>query len=248
MFIGKKFWFMVVLTVVLTVVVAQADLNTTHRAMTLTFDVDGYATLTNTSGAAIGIEAYEIQSIAGNCDPTTWVSISDSSYADPIGVMSVLGAGALSFGELGANTTILAEASLSSSAIFQPDSPWSIGKPLLAETPISDLSFRYLYVGGTPGDSYEGNIIFEQTLLVGDANLDGVVSAGDYASVQANFGSTGILGILGDANGDGVVSAGDYASVQANFGNTSPTIITPEPATISLLIIGGFALLKHRRK
>ncbi len=57
-------------------------------------------------------------------------------------------------------------------------------------------------------------------LLAGDANRDSVVSAGDYASVQANFGSVGELGIPGDANGDGVVSAGDYASIQANFGNT----------------------------
>ena len=59
-----------------------------------------------------------------------------------------------------------------------------------------------------------------EELLDGDANRDGVVSAGDYASVQANFGSTGAPGIPGDANGDGVVSAGDYASVQANFGST----------------------------
>ena len=55
-------------------------------------------------------------------------------------------------------------------------------------------------------------------LLAGDANRDGLVSAGDYASVQSHFGSTGYAGISGDANGDGVVSAGDYASVQTNYG------------------------------
>ncbi len=43
----------------------------------------------------------------------------------------------------------------------------------------------------------------------------------------------------GDANLDGVVSAGDYGSVQINFGNTAPTQVTPEPATLSLLAIGG---------
>jgi hypothetical protein len=84
-------------------------------------------------------------------------------------------------------------------------------------------------------------------LLAGDANRDNVVSAGDYASVQANFGSTGIPGILGDANGDGVVSAGDYASVQANFGNTLPTSVTPEPATLSLLSLGGLAMIRRRK-
>ena len=85
--------------------------------------------------------------------------------------------------------------------------------------------------------------------LDGDANGDGVVSAGDYASVQANFGNTGAAGILGDANGDGVVSAGDYASVQANFGNTLPAqdAAIPEPATICLLLGGGLTLLRRWR-
>jgi hypothetical protein len=90
-----------------------------------------------------------------------------------------------------------------------------------------------------------------ESFLLGDANNDDVVSAGDYATVQANFGNTGISGgeLLGDANGDGVVSAGDYASVQANFGNIFPTLTpTPEPATLSLLVIGGLALIKRRRK
>ena len=143
--------------------------------------------------------------------------------------------------------------------------------------------------------------------LIGDANYDGVVSAGDYAAVQANFGNTGLAGsvVMGDANRDGVVSAGDFGSIQANFGNmggmSAADIFvtdfsgifalylpaqaigmlhsddvdaldveiwidqgmfeeqlldqtsedggpTPEPATMSLLVIGGLALLKRRRK
>ena len=96
-------------------------------------------------------------------------------------------------------------------------------------------------------DDYEAHVYKLIILLQGDANHDGVVSAGDYASVQANFGNVGI-GIEGDANGDGVVSAGDYASVQANFGNVAPTVqATPEPATMSLLVLGGLAMLKRRK-
>ena len=54
----------------------------------------------------------------------------------------------------------------------------------------------------------------------------------------------------GDANGDGVVSAGDYAAVQANFGNTLPaaTPPVPEPATMLLLGIGGLLSLNRRRR
>ena len=86
--------------------------------------------------------------------------------------------------------------------------------------------------------------------LPGDANKDGVVSAGDYASVQAAFGNTGAAdgSLVGDANGDGVVSAGDYASVQANFGNTTPPVeAVPEPATIFLLALGGVAVLRRKK-
>ncbi len=88
--------------------------------------------------------------------------------------------------------------------------------------------------------------------LEGDANRDGVVSAGDYAAVQANFGSTGPIGglLMGDANGDGVVSAGDYASVQANFGNILGGEIAsqvPEPTSLALLTIGMTALLRRKQ-
>ncbi len=55
--------------------------------------------------------------------------------------------------------------------------------------------------------------------------------------------------LLGDANGDGVVSAGDYAAVQANFGNTlaSQSATTPEPATLGLLSVGLVALIRRRK-
>ena len=65
-------------------------------------------------------------------------------------------------------------------------------------------------------------------LVYGDANRDGVISATDYAAVQANFGNLGEEGLLGDANGDGVVSAGDFSSIQLNFLHES-TPATPTP-------------------
>ena len=81
--------------------------------------------------------------------------------------------------------------------------------------------------------------------LVGDANLDTVVSADDFASVQAHFGDSGAAGggLEGDANHDGVVSADDYASIQAHFGEH-----LPEPATIGLLAMGLIGVLRRRSK
>lgn len=82
-----------------------------------------------------------------------------------------------------------------------------------------------------------------------EAGMEELLVTGSFLDGGNFEGSSSISVVgLGDANLDGVVSAGDYSSVQANFGNTSPTIVTPEPATLSLLLFGGFALLKRRRK
>ena len=104
----------------------------------------------------------------------------------------------------------------------------------------------------------------------GDANHDGMVSADDYASIQVHFGDTGEIGIPGDANWDGVVSADDYAAVKispyANWdglvsaddygivqqgfngdGAIYPGSTVPEPATLSLLVIGGLVLIRRKK-
>ncbi len=103
--------------------------------------------------------------------------------------------------------------------------------------------------GSTAWDNFSLTIGVEDAFLLGDANSDGVVSAGDYASVQASFGAVGTAGggLLGDANGDGVVSAGDYASVQANFGAVAGVQGIPEPATIGMLLVGGLAMFRRKK-
>ena len=86
-------------------------------------------------------------------------------------------------------------------------------------------------------------------MLYGDANGDGIVSAGDYACVQSKFGYTGTPGMLGDANYDGVVSAADYACIQANYGSVSlATGMVPEPVTLGLLGSGSLLLICSRKR
>ncbi len=125
------------------------------------------------------------------------------------------------------------------SNLMDPEGCYTVSYRLTdSEKTYEDSEVYTFYFGAAP----------EPEFLLGDANHDGVVSAGDYACVQANFGNTGALGgeLMGDANGDGVISAGDYASVQANFGNTAAAV-APEPASMLLLAIGGLALLRRQR-
>lgn len=89
------------------------------------------------------------------------------------------------------------------------------------------------------------NFLYPSGFIPGDANGDGLVSVGDYAIVQINFGNSGEPGILGDADGNGVVSSSDYSSIQSNFPPSSTP--APEPATLSLLGACGIVML-HRRK
>ena len=122
---------------------------------------------------------------------------------------------------------------------------------LTAGTGTTNFLF-YLYDNSGAGNSaWLDNVEVCFAVLEGDANRDGVVSAGDFASVQANVGNTGAPNdpnLFGDANLDGMVSAGDYASIQSNFGSVAAVGAIPEPCSLSLLSLGGFVLAKRRRR
>jgi hypothetical protein len=83
--------------------------------------------------------------------------------------------------------------------------------------------------------------------VYGDFNLDGEVNAGDLALLATNYGLVGTWGwATGDGNGDGNVDAGDLAMLATNYGTVVHPV--PEPITMSLLAIGGAALLRRRSR
>ncbi|MHC4563029.1 MAG: SUMF1/EgtB/PvdO family nonheme iron enzyme [Planctomycetota bacterium] len=86
----------------------------------------------------------------------------------------------------------------------------------------------------------------------GDFNLDGYVDATDLAILKAGFGLTGLGYALGNANADDFVDGTDLAIFKATFGFSgtpgggNPPAV-PEPATISLLALGGLAIVRRQR-
>jgi len=75
-----------------------------------------------------------------------------------------------------------------------------------------------------------------------DANRDGVVNFADYQILVSHFGATQTTWGMGDFNGDQSVSFNDYQILATHFGQH-----VPEPATLSLLVLGGLALIRRRR-
>jgi len=97
------------------------------------------------------------------------------------------------------------------------------------------------------------------TIIPGDANLDGAVTIADFAALQNNFGGNGGWSD-GNFNADGVVSIADFAILQNNFGAGAASVsredlealaefasAVPEPGSLAALSLGiGIVLLRRR--
>ena len=79
----------------------------------------------------------------------------------------------------------------------------------------------------------------------GDVNLDGLVNATDLAVLQSHFGQLGQGYADGNFNTDTVIDVTDLQIMQQAFGFAGHGV--PEPATLSLLVLGGMALLRRRK-
>ena len=108
------------------------------------------------------------------------------------------------------------------------------------------------------GGDLDGYTVLTVTALtaasMGDTNGDEIVDVSDYANLVAQFG-----GAPGDEsadfNGDGFVDLADFVTMRSHFGSgvasSAPdaefAAVTPEPATLSLLVLGGVALIRRRK-
>ena len=120
-----------------------------------------------------------------------------------------------------------------------------------------DIASGYLGYGGfawsDEGRVTDGWLEFgEATTLVltpGDINFDGVVDIEDYNIMMANWGQTfpsSLAYAKGKlAGGNDPIGLDDYAILQAAWPDAPPPI--PEPVTMSLLALGGLALLRRRK-
>ena len=97
--------------------------------------------------------------------------------------------------------------------------------------------------------TYELNSYFHT--VYGDATLAGKVGIDDFSVLLAHWGSTTAGWADGDFTGDGTVNIDDFSLLLSNWGWTSSNYQsmaqeTPEPATLSLLALGGLALLRRK--
>jgi hypothetical protein len=86
--------------------------------------------------------------------------------------------------------------------------------------------------------------------LVGDLNMDGFVGIADLNLVLGKWNQNVTPGskLDGDPSGDGFVGIADLNTVLGNWNAGTPPAanVVPEPATLSLLSLGGLAMLRRR--
>jgi hypothetical protein len=118
-----------------------------------------------------------------------------------------------------------------------------------------------------------GQIEIKYTLL-GDANLDGLVSGDDFTILASNLGKQVSAWDKGDFNYDGLVNGDDFTALVSNLGKQAsgadvtlpasdyaaidafatangfaiPTIAVPEPACAAMMVMAGLGILSRRQR
>jgi len=122
--------------------------------------------------------------------------------------------------------------------------------------------------GSALGLAIQSDHIFIRPTRIGDVNLDGIVTISDFIDLSSNFGRTNVTWQEGDLNYDGSVTISDFIDLASNFGTSYAAqsvpisaadqlaldsfaaahgMAIPEPASISLLLLGSLATRRRRR-
>ena len=103
-------------------------------------------------------------------------------------------------------------------------------------------------IRGTAGGTYQFTSIVELEAygpaLSGDANRDGIVDQADYTVWYNAYGTANPKWSDGDFNHDGQVDQADYTLWYNGYGSSGSRV--PEPATLTLLALGGAMIFRGR--
>ena len=83
------------------------------------------------------------------------------------------------------------------------------------------------------------------TAIPGDATGDGLVGSDDLVLILSNWGISQATRSQGDVTGDSFVGADDYVQVLTYWGTVAAPEHLPEPASLSLLVLAGLALVRR---
>ena len=93
--------------------------------------------------------------------------------------------------------------------------------------------------------SYDLSATVVMNDIPGDINRDHIVDQADYTVWYNHYGQTPATWSDGDVTGDNIVDQADYTVWYNHYGQTGGNV--PEPMTMSVLALGGIALLRRRR-
>jgi hypothetical protein len=132
---------------------------------------------------------------------------------------------------------------------------WTGARPTLVAANIQANEFNAssVAVAATIGVvSVRGDSVGVDGLKAGDTDRNGTVNLSDLGTLAGKFGTTtGAIWADGDFDSNGNVNLSDLGALAGNFGlSTTPPAFgaVPEPASVGLLTLGGFALMALRRR
>ena len=111
------------------------------------------------------------------------------------------------------------------------------------------------------GVSVDSTSILVGAEMLGDTNADGSVDLTDLSTILNNFGATTSAWTSGNFDGASTIDLTDLSDVLNNFGSSnpnasdapvgsigSPTVATPEPASLAVMSMGLAMLLRRSRR